>query len=179
MRIRIPLIQFLINFQLIKKSNYNFFFFLYFNFISYFTPHNLSNIRFFYNNFNKKKLYLKQSYIYLIWFYYLNQIKSSKNIKLIFLPSKFRFISNIKAPIAHKTKSKEQFFFQYFKFKYKLKLKLHYILNFNQLIFLLFFIKNKFPIFETNLFIIKNFLYLIYFKSYLTFNYYKINNFNN
>lgn len=136
------------------------------------TPYNLINMRFFFNNVNfLNKIYLKQSYIYLIWIYYLHNFQNNHNnnikIKLIFLPQKKKLFSNIKSTIAHKTNAKEQFFLKYYKFKYIIIYNSTRDYNFNQILLFLLIIKNKFPFFETNLFFIKNYSYfLIFFNNF-------------
>lgn len=71
------------------------------------------------NNVNKK-IFFKKSYIVLTWFYYLSFINLKKknqiNIKIFIKPKTKRIFTAIKAPIAHKTNSKEQYKFSFYSF---------------------------------------------------------------
>lgn len=84
------------------KNNINF----KINFISLITPFIFTNIRLSYLNIETKKIFLKQSYILLTWFYYLNFInissKNKNNIKIFVLPLYRRKFTLTKAPMAHK-----------------------------------------------------------------------------
>lgn len=72
-----------------------------------------------------QKIYVKQSYMLLTWFYYLNFIskkttkyeKNFSNLKFFIAPKLKRKFTITKAPIAHKTRSKEQILFTFFKFR--------------------------------------------------------------
>lgn len=72
-----------------------------------------------------QKIYVKQSYMLLTWFYYLNFIskkttkyeKNFNSLKFLITPKLKRKFTITKAPIAHKTRSKEQILFTFFKFK--------------------------------------------------------------
>jgi len=76
--------------------------------------------------FKKNKLVLKQSYILLIWF---NRVRkgSSELQDLVptfsFLPKKITKLTKIKAPMAHKTFSQEQFKFSYYQLVISFKSK--------------------------------------------------------
>jgi len=69
-----------------------------------------------------QKIYVKQSYMILTWFYYLsfvnkkNKNKKLSNLKFFIVPKIKRKFTITKAPIAHKTRSKEQILFTFFKF---------------------------------------------------------------
>lgn len=72
-----------------------------------------------------QKIYVKQSYMILTWFYYLNFISKKNiknkstlnNLKFFITPKLNRKFTITKAPIAHKTRSKEQILFTFFKFR--------------------------------------------------------------
>ena len=62
-------------------------------------------------NWNKNKIFVKQSYMILSWIYYISN--SKKNY--IILPSKIKKLTLLKSPMAHKTYSQEQLKFKYYK----------------------------------------------------------------
>jgi hypothetical protein len=63
-----------------------------------------------------KKVLVKQSYMFLVW---LKKISSASNSGLIVFPKNTKSHSTkLKAPMAHKTFSQEQFTFRYFKFTF-------------------------------------------------------------
>jgi hypothetical protein len=77
------------------------------SFVSLITPNFIKNFSFLINQFKeKKKVFLKQSYILLTWFYYLNIIEQNKtkdkNLSFFINPIKKKISTQIKAPIAHK-----------------------------------------------------------------------------
>ena len=57
-----------------------------------------------YQNYNKIKLYLKQSYMLLTWIFYNNYSKK----KIFIMPKKLKKFTITKSPMAHKTFSQEQ-----------------------------------------------------------------------
>lgn len=165
----------------IKKKNYatfNFFF------ISLISPHILTNVRFLFNVNNKeKKLLLKQSYILLTWFYYLNFLKQSTNtknkIKIFVAPLFKKKFTLTKAPMAHKNWSKEQYKFQFFKFRISFNIFLkdeNNLTSLNNALLFIFLIKKTFPQFETNLFFLKNVTFSLFTTDPIYFNYNKFLN---
>lgn len=74
------------------------------------------------NNNKSSKLYVKQSYMLLTWVLYLKNLylKQSPSSSKASLPSFFVFPKNVKkitllkAPMAHKTFSQEQFLFKFY-----------------------------------------------------------------
>ena len=62
-------------------------------------------------NWNKNKIFVKQSYMILSWIHYISN--SKKNY--IILPSKIKKLTLLKSPMAHKTYSQEQIKFRYYK----------------------------------------------------------------
>ena len=153
--------------------NFNFYkFFFVYTFVSLVTPWNLISLRFFFKTLNSKKIYIKQSYLFLTWFYYmtLNFSNTTKKSLISFLPKKKKKYTLIKAPMAHKNWSKEQFIMQQFKFNFKFNFKFKYIANINQFFFFFFLSKKNcfFP--ETNLFWLKTCAYFLWFKDHTYFN---------
>jgi hypothetical protein len=119
----------------------------------------------------------------LTWFYYLSFFKKNSNeanktfkLKIKYLPIRKKIFTSVKAPMAHKTRSKEQFAYQYYKFLIMFKAD---ATNANPInspdsgLLFVFLTKKNFQIFETNL------LFLKYFKCSVTIcvssfiNYYK------
>jgi len=63
-----------------------------------------------------KKVLVKQSYMFLIW---LRKVSTASGLGIIVLPqSKKSHATKLKAPMAHKTFSQEQFVFRHFKFTF-------------------------------------------------------------
>lgn len=165
--------------------NTNFIFYK-FQFISYISPQFWFSYKLFLNfNFINKshnKLYLKTSYLVLLWFYYFlifNEKKNTyffnKNLKLKFacLPLRKKLWTLSKSPMAHKKKSKEQFTYYFYKLNiYFLVNNVNFrtIYNINYLMKFIFLLKKDFYFFETNLLLLKYFFY--------NFNYINLNYFN-
>lgn len=135
------------------------------------------------NNDRDKKILIKQSYMLLTWLYYLSfiNIKKNKNNKItIFVaPVKLKKFTTTKAPMAHKTRSKEQYKFLYYNFKISFKTyleieKKYYSNNsiYTNFVFL-FLTKKEFFNFETNLLFLKFFTVFINFNDFKYFNFYK------
>jgi len=98
----------------------------------------------------------------LTWLYYLTfTVKKKDKVKVIkfaFLPSTRKTYTLTKAPMAHKTFSKEQFAFKYYKFKVSIKASLDPSLKINsvdQATTYMLIVKNSFPVFETNMMFLK------------------------
>jgi hypothetical protein len=140
-----------------------------FTFISLIAPYLLNDLRV--SNItsspstpNKSTILLKQSYLLFTWFYYLktsvmqNKIKN-KSIKFSFLPIRRKSYTLTKAPMAHKTNSKEQFLFKFYKFK--ASIKTHFVTSYrltsvDQSLLALLMTKKSFPFFETNVLLLKH-----------------------
>lgn len=157
-----------------KKNNISDFFFDFF-FVSLFAPNFLKNFAPSYKFFPVyKKIYLKQSYIVLTWFYYLTIInKNKKEMKFFVLPKRKYIGTHLKAPIAHKTWSKEQYVFQFYliKISFKTKSSLDTPQSVNAGFLAIFYSSKHFPIFETNLFFLKYFKFIILFNDKNYFSY--------
>ena len=115
------------------------------------------------------KIYLKQSYMILTWFYYLNFITKNKTpnfgkkVTILTLSTKKKKFTITKAPIAHKTNSKEQIqvTFFYYKIIYQNLIKVYfkdynYFKTKNELLLFFLISKNTFSLSETNILFIKN-----------------------
>lgn len=113
----------------------------------------------------KNKLLLKQSYLILTWFYYLtlvtqNKSQKNKSITFAFLPLKLKSYTLTKAPMAQKTRSKEQFAFKFFIFKVSSRNVLSTekrLSSIDQTLLAIILTKNSFPVFETNLLFLKTY----------------------
>ena len=137
-------------------------------FISFFPPQSTNNLKFnLYDISVKKKIYVKQSYILLTWFYYLSFLKKKLNngvdtnkVRVMYLPIHERKFTLTKAPIAHKTRSKEQFNYKFYKFVVKFNAESKFLnskLSLNNALLFVFLTKKTFQFFETNLFFLKCF----------------------
>ena len=129
----------------------------------------------------KSTLLLKQSYLLVTWFYYLKESrlkvsgKSENTLKFSFLPTKRSIYTLTKAPMAHKTNSKEQFVFRTFRFKVSIKtyFSQHGVpSSVNAGLLALFTTKTLFPVFETNLLLLKNYNIVIKLHDPRYFNYF-------
>lgn len=146
------------------------------------SPFIINNIKFFFEkNFYDKKILLKQSYIILTWFYYLNFIKKNFNtknkIKIFVLPLKKNKFTLTKAPMAHKNWSKEQYKFQYYKFTINFKFFIFdemSLNNLNSTLFFLFITKKTLPNLETNILFLKNIQFFFLYKDKFFFDFNKI-----
>ena len=104
------------------------------------------------------------------------QSKVKNLIKFSFLPTRRTMYTLTKAPMAHKTNSKEQFVFRVFNFTTSIKT------NFrvgrapaavDHALVILFLTKSMFPIFETNLLLLKTYTFVLKMSDPNYFNYYK------
>jgi hypothetical protein len=83
----------------------------------------------------------------------------NKLIKFSFLPIRRKSYTLTKAPMAHKTNSKEQFTFKFYKFKASIKTYFvtEYRLNsVDQSLLALLMTRKAFPFFETNVLLLKH-----------------------
>lgn len=122
---------------------------------------------------------IKQSYLILTWLSYTTLGSSSikkKNIKFMTMPIRRKKYTITKAPMAHKTNSKEQYGFKFYFFKATFHSYLEPHMSISSVDFGAFFINNLkklFPIFSTNLlflkyynvnFVVSDFNYFNYFN---------------
>lgn len=130
------------------------------------------------NNVSKKIL-LKRSYLLLTWIYYLQASTSpreDKKITVAYLPSKKKSYTLNKAPMAHKTNSKEQFSIKFYFFKVSFITVITNTLfldSVNKGFYFYFILKQTFPVFETNMFFLKFYKIYFHFKDENYFNYFK------
>jgi hypothetical protein len=133
-----------------------------------------------------EKIYVKQSYVILTWFYYLNFLTTKKNkffvknIKLFIAPKKIKKFTITKAPIAHKTRSKEQILTNFFCYKTSYKIedpnnmkKNLFFETLDQVLLLILLAKDSLSLAETNLFFVKRNRVLFKFSDSLFFTYKK------
>ena len=156
-----------------------------FTFTSLISPYLVSDLRIYNVSSSpstpkKSTILLKQSYLLFTWFYYLKEAKvgssgSKPMIKFAFLPTRRTMYTLTKAPMAHKTNSKEQFVFRVFKFKTSIKTR--FIRgrgpnSVDQSLLSLFLTNSMFPIFETNLLLLKHYTFILKMRDHRFFNYY-------
>lgn len=105
---------------------------------------------------------IKKAYTMLTWLYYLtftlDRQTENKVVRFSFLPRRRKFYTLTKAPMAHKTFSKEQFKFQLYKSKVSIRTKLkqgYHMTTLKQLKVAFVITKNTFPTLETNLLFLK------------------------
>lgn len=109
-----------------------------------------------------RRVAFKKSYLIASWFKYLSCQKAarskSSSPSIAILPSKSRCFTLTKAPMAHKTNSKEQFMFNFYNFKFSTTLSLPVESapgSIGQGAHVLNLTKQLFPVFETNLLFLK------------------------
>lgn len=193
MRVRIPLARkvlsnyfFYKNFKNILNLPYDPIYYS-FSFISLIPPFFVSKSaagRLFKNK--NKKILVKQSYMLLVWFYYLSFFKKTDKdnfkIKIATLPYRQRSFTLTKAPIAHKTRSKEQYRYGFYSFKITfqsfLKKSINNPLTINSTLFFILLNRKQLPFFETSVFFLKatQLNLLLYDQSF--FNYHKFEKIN-
>ena len=113
---------------------------------------------------NTWRLTFKKSYLILYWISYLStQIKTTKSdrkVSMAILPRKRSIYTLTKAPMAHKTNSKEQYAFNFYNFIFTTTLLSSFpTLNLTtlQMAYVLHLTRSLFPVFETNLLFLKSF----------------------
>lgn len=100
-------------------------------------------------------------------------------IKFAFLPIKRKSYTLTKAPMAHKTNSKEQFVFKFYKFKACIKTRFTIdggLESVNMSLLALLQTKSIFPVFETNLLLLKHYRVFLLMSDGEFFSYYKFIN---
>lgn len=150
-----------------------------FSFVSLTSPFIINNLKLNYLKKSEKKVFVKQSYILLSWFYYISTFEhkdSKKRLKVCTLPSIKKIFTLTKAPMAHRNWSKEQYQFSHFKFKISFNSSLTTqttIKSVNEAIFFSLIAKKNLFSFETNVFFLKSFTVFFFFTDKRFFNYYK------
>jgi ribosomal protein S10 len=140
-----------------------------FTFVSLIAPYLLNDLRISNVTSNpstpgKSTILIKQSYLLFTWFYYLKtsvmRVKTKhKIIKFAFLPIRRKSYTLTKAPMAHKTNSKEQFVFKFYKFKAAVHTDYtisHRLTSVDQALTAVLMTKQTFPFFETNVLLLKH-----------------------
>lgn len=170
-------------YAMLNKNNKPKFFYS-FKFSSMFHPGSLKNINLFLRSsmhknednlifrngtFKNNKILVKQSYLLIKWIHYLCNFEESKESKTAELSKKPSFFIHpysqskttlIKAPLAHKTFSQEQFFKRYYKISVSFvpsnTLSSDEIVNsVNGSIYCSIFIRDNLPMISTNLLFLK------------------------
>jgi hypothetical protein len=143
-------------------------------FVSAIPPHYTSSLNVFASNSWQddsklpSKYFIKSSYLILAWFYQLQLITTDKKslqnvnnkkiIKFSILPSKRTHYTLIKAPMAHKKNSKEQFEFKFYFITASFKGQTEankLVTSCDAAASLLLLIKKAFPVFSTNVLFLK------------------------
>ena len=118
----------------------------------------------------KNTINFKKSYLLLSWMYYLKTSKNLKNTKavsFVTLPVKRKQYTLQKAPMAHKTNSKEHYKFKFFHYKilFTASIKINtQLLSLNSGLFFTLLIKPFFPVFGTNLLLLTSYKLLFFSK---------------
>lgn len=109
-----------------------------------------------------KRMLLKRSYLVLSWVSYLTNLGTQRHEhfkpNIAILPAKRSLYTLTKAPMAHKTNSKEQFMFKFYNFKFSFEILANssaVASNISQGAYVLHLTRKLFPIFETNLLSLK------------------------
>jgi hypothetical protein len=152
-----------------------------FSFVSLVTPSLINNASLQNKTLPKRgsrhsRLLLKQSYLLFTWFHYMKFLKKSSDsrfIKFSFLPSKTTSYTLTKAPMAHKTNSKEQFKYKFFKFNITFISFVESSIipsSRDESLLTFFLVKTSFPVFETNLLLLKSYRFVYSSKPQKYFN---------
>ena len=140
-----------------------------FNFTSLITPHKITNIRLLntvrpFKSKKYKKIFTKQSYLLMTWLWYTQKQNSNSTQKpsFAFKPTKTSKTTLIKAPMAHKTFSQEQFKFRFFSLiiSFHVPNSLQHS-TVNQLLYVILSLKSAVPFVETNFFLLKKFICIL------------------
>jgi hypothetical protein len=139
-------------------------------FASIITPHAIKNLSLsvstsnFINSYSKhKKLFVKQSYILLVWLVYLKKEYSTKNnrskIPSFFIHKKKQTkTTKLKTPMAHKTFSQEQFLLKFYYLSISFQVNHHpniYPQSINTSLYTFTYLRKTLPFFSTNLLFLK------------------------
>ena len=111
----------------------------------------------------KNTINFKKSYLLLSWMYYLKtskNLKKTKTVSFITLPVKRKQYTLQKAPMAHKTNSKEHYKFKFFFYKIIFSASIKntaQLLSPDSGLFFTLLIKPFFPVFGTNLLLLSSY----------------------
>ena len=125
----------------------------------------------------KNTINFKKSYLLLSWMYYLktsSNLKKTKAVSFITLPIKRKQYTLQRAPMAHKTNSKEHYKFKFFFYKIIFSASLKnttQLLSPSSGLFFSLLIKPLFPVFGTNLLLLSSYqlFFLCRTGSFLTY----------
>jgi len=133
----------------------------------------------------KSTILVKQSYLIMTWLYYLTFTVKKKDedrvIEFAFLPIRRKMYTLTKAPMAHKTNSKEQIVFKFYKFKVSIKsnfISEYSLKSVDQGLLSLLNAKLLFPVFDTNLLFLKSYNIQTFLTDKTFFNFYNFVKFN-
>ena len=146
------------------------------SFVSLISPGNMVNVRLALTNFSssKKKLLLKQSYLLLTWVYYLTRSNNKffKKPSISIKPIKQSKFTSLKAPMAHKTFSQEQYWIRFYHLQINFtvrKPELRTLDSVNASFYVLLLLRSSLPLIETNLMLLKCFSFRIPSSDYTYF----------
>lgn len=139
------------------------------SFTSLISPGNMTNIRLVFlstTSWKNKKLLLKQSYLLLTWAYYLTRSNSKlfKRPSISIRPTKQSKFTSLKAPMAHKTFSQEQFWIRFYRLKINFtvyKTGTSILNSLNKSFYTILLLRTSLPLTETNLMLLKSFAFEI------------------
>jgi hypothetical protein len=134
-------------------------------FVSLISPGSITNLRLMQlgtkaPKTHHNKLIVKQSYLLLTWLVYIkNSGKNTSTIPSFFIqPKKQTKFTHLKAPMAHKTFSQEQFLFKHYTIVISFKTSIsesQTVNSINDSIYIILSIRNAIPFFNTNLLFLK------------------------
>lgn len=111
-----------------------------------------------------KRLLLRRSYLIVSWLFYMTStnpaLKDQAGPRVAILPARNSKYTLQKAPMAHKTNSKEQFLFRFYKFKFSFNMSIEdqqVSKSLRQGAYAMNLTKDLFPAFETNLLFLKSY----------------------
>lgn len=163
-------------------------------FSSLFSPGTIKNFRLFMRSMpslsgsrnDTSKILVKQSYVLLVWFFYLTSLsnpqlanKDKTSIPGFFIyPKKVTKFTILKAPMAHKTFSQEQISFSSYSFSLTLILELHSPTPCRKVavVYFLDYFKGLNLFYGTNMLFLKNFKILFLISDSRFFSYYHFSN---
>lgn len=137
-------------------------------FVSLISPGNMVNVRLALLSVSssKKKLLLKQSYLLLTWAYYLSHTvaDSFKRPSIVIKPIKQSKFTSLKAPMAHKTFSQEQYWLRFYRLQINFRISKFDRPTINSIsgsVYTLLLLRSSLPLIETNLMLLKCFSFSI------------------
>jgi hypothetical protein len=111
-----------------------------------------------------RRILVKRSYLILSWLLYLTysspSLRNKSRPRVAILPAKQSTYTLTKAPMAHKTNSKEQFLFKFYNFSFSFVLQAHLEMSSTSILqgaHSAIITKDLFPVFETNLLFLKSY----------------------